>query len=472
MSDYYGKEYPQAVDAEAWLLGGILQDPKALSEILLILRHGKEFYLEKNQAVWNAMVKLYREGNPIDVLTISGILEKESKLAQVGGKDYIFSLMESVSSAANADYYANEIRDKYLLRTLISDSNTTIKESLDPAAETKEVLQSAEKRIIDLSTDAIKENIQHAGDIALNICDALATRQPDQLSGCPTNFRDLDELTNGLQKTDLIILGARPAMGKTAFALNLATNAAMFGKTVLFFSLEMDARQLVMRVLSSMAGINLVDMRRGKVSYSSNILLAKAKELGDMPLYIDDSSEAHALDLRSKCRVFKRKHNDKLDLVVVDYLQMMNISGKAENRNVGVGENSRMLKVLARELDVPVLALAQLNREVEKRPAGGGRPQLADLKESGSIEQDADMVWFIHRPVVEMQKKKGKDGHELVISEEEKREAWLMIAKHRNGPTGNIKLEFHGETTTFRDAIKTTLAVPPDDVNTLSGAYD
>jgi len=469
MSDYYAGKYPEAVDAEVWLLGGILQDPKALGEVSLILRHGTEFYLEKNQAVWNAMLELYREDSPINVLTVAAILEKAGKLAQVGGKDYVFSLMESVSSAANVDYYANEIRNKYLLRSLISASNETIRESLDPAATTKEVLQGAEKRIIDLSTDHIKENILFAGDIARDVLNTLAMRKHG-LSGCPTGFRDIDELTNGLQKTDLVILAARPAMGKTAFALNIAANAAALGKTVLFFSLEMDAQQLIMRVLSSMSEIDLSKVRHGKIaSEASKILLAKANELADMPLYIDDSSEAHALDLRSKCRVFKRKHNDNLDLVVVDYLQMMNIRGNAENRAVGVGENSRMLKVLAKELDVPVLALAQLNRNVENRPAAGGRPQLSDLRDSGSIEQDADMVWFIHRPIVANPKKKKEDDYEP--TEKEKREAYLIVAKHRNGPTAEIQMEFHGENTTFKDCIKYTSATPPDEVNAFSDTY-
>jgi replicative DNA helicase len=248
-------------------------------------------------------------------------------------------------------------------------------------------------------------------------------------------------------------------MGKTAFALNIATNAAKLGKTVLFFSLEMNAQQLVTRVLSSMSGIDQSNLRHGRNidSETSAVLLARAKELETMPLFIDDSSEVRAFDLLSKCRVFKRKHNNNLDLVVVDYLQMMKINSNAENRAVGVAENSRLLKVLAKELQVPVLALAQLNRNVENRPTGG-KPQLSDLRDSGSIEQDADMVWFIHRPAKE--KEKRKDDFEL--TEEEKRQAFLIVAKHRNGPTANIELEFHGEITTFKDHRYTPVSHPDD----------
>jgi replicative DNA helicase len=459
MSEYYS-EYPKASDAEVWLLGGILQDPRILGEISLILRHGMEFYLEKHQAVWNAMTKLYREGNPIDVLTIADILEKEGRLLAVGGKDYIFSLMESVPSAANADYYAEMIRNKYVLRSLISVSNETIKESLAPAAITEEVLQAAEKRIFDLTTDQVKENAEHAGDVAKEVMDMLAMRRHDQFSGCPTDFKDIDNLTNGLQKANLIILAARPSMGKTALALNIATNAARLGKTVLFFSLEMTAQDLVMRILSSMAEFDQSRLRQsGKVdSETTKILLARANELATMPLYIDDSSEARTFDLLSKCRVFKRKHNNSLDLVVVDYLQLIKVRGDAENRAVAVGEVSHALKVLAKELEIPVLALSQLSRKVEDRQQSAGRPQLSDLRDSGSIEQDADMVWFIHRPAKEKEKKKKDDGFE--ISEEEKRQAFLIVAKNRNGPTTDIELEFHEKITTFKDHRYTSAPYP------------
>jgi replicative DNA helicase len=464
MADNYSKEYPQAIDAEVWLLGGILQDPNAIDEITQILKHGTEFYLDKNRAVWNAMVNLYKTGSPIDVLTVADVLEKNGELAMVGGKDYVFSLMESVSSAANADYYAEIIRGKYILRTLISGSNETIRESLAPAAITAEVLQSAEKRIFELVTDQIKENALPAGEVARNVLDMLAMHQHGQLTGCPTDFKELDDLTNGLQKTDLIILAARPSMGKTALALNIATNAAKCGKTVLFFSLEMSADQLAMRVLSSMAEVDQGKLRRGQAgSEATKILLAKAEELATMKFFIDDSSEIRGFDLRSRCRVFERKHG-KLDLVVVDYLQLMKVRSDAENRAVGVMENSQMLKNLAKELRVPVLSLAQLNRNVENRTIGG-RPQLSDLRDSGSIEQDADMVWFIHRPAMEKAKKKKDDGYEP--TEEERRQAFLIVAKHRNGPTKDIEFEFHSEIATFKDHMFTPIQHPDD----FSGVY-
>ncbi len=462
----YNLEYPRALDAEVWLLGGILQDPKILGEISLILKHDAEFYLEKHQAVWNAMVKLYREDNPIDVLTIADVLEKEGKLLAVGGKDYIFSLMESVPSAANADYYAEIIRGKYILRTLISTSNETIKESLAPAAITEDVLQAAEKRIFDLTTDQVKENVEHAGDVAKDVMNMLAMRRHDQFSGCPTNFRAIDNLTNGLQKSNLIILAARPGEGKTSFALNIATNAARLGKTVLFFSLEMSPQELVMRILSSMAEFDQNRLRQsGRIdSETTKILLARANELSTMQLYLDNSTELRAFDLLSKCRVFKRKHNNNLDLVVVDYLQLMGIRSGAESRAVAVGEVSRSLKILAKELKVPVLALAQLNRKVEDRhTTGKGRPQLSDLRDSGSIEQDADMVWFIHH---HQEKKNKDDGFQPT---EDDRLRTLIVAKNRNGPTIDIELEFHREYTTFKDHIRTSAPYPGD--AGFNGAY-
>ncbi|MDR2999915.1 MAG: replicative DNA helicase [Fibromonadaceae bacterium] len=337
-----------------------------------------------------------------------------------------------------------------------------IRDFSKPEAEVEEVLKSAQKRIFDLTNDQIKENIQPAGDVAKIVLDKLVNRKHGDLSGCPTNFKDLDNLTNGLQRTDLIILAGRPGMGKTAFALNVATNTAILGKTVLFFTLEMSAEQIITRILSSMAGVDQKQLKHGQnviSTESSKKLMAMGQALEAMSLFIDDSSEACAFDLLSKCRIFKRKHNN-LDLVVVDYLQLMLKDGRAENEAVGIAENYRMLKVLAKELDVPVLVLSQLNRESDKRPGGGNKPQLSDLRGSGSIEQDADMVWFIHRPAYYNKQKEGDDGFE--ISEEDKLKASLIIAKYRNGPATSIDLEFHGEISTFEDRCFTPISHPDD----------
>jgi len=469
MSDYHVNSDPQSVDAEVWLLGAVFRDPRVLDEIALVLKNGTEFYNGKNQAVWDAMIALNKNGDPIDILTVCNILEKKGKLAEVGGKDYIFSISESVPSAASVEYYAEMIRGAYVLRSLRNASNDTIREATAPAAVPETVLQSAEKRIFDLATDQVKENAQQAGEVAEDVMHILLTRKHGDLSGCPTGFTELNALTNGLQPSDLLILAARPSMGKTALAINIATNAAMQGKTVLFFSLEMPAQLIVERVLSSVAGVNLSDLRKGKVYPDvQKTLFAMADELKERPFYIDDSIDAQGFDLLSKCRVFKRKHNNSLDLVVVDYLQLMKIRGNAERRDIGVAENSFMLKKIAKELQVPVLALAQLNRKVEDRAISGGRPQLSDLRDSGSIEQDADMVWFIHRPIVEeRKKKKGEDWNPTI---EAQRQAFLIIAKNRNGPTGEIELEFHGEITTFKDHLRTSAEPPPG--SSFSGAYE
>ncbi|MCL2259737.1 MAG: replicative DNA helicase [Fibromonadales bacterium] len=468
MSDYHVNSDPQSVDAEVWLLGAIFRDPRVLDEIAPILKNGAEFYNGKNQAVWDSMIALNKNGDPIDILTVCNMLEKKGKLAEVGGKDYIFSVSESVPSAASVEYYAEMIRGAYVLRSLRNVSNDIIKEAMAPAAIPRDVLQSAEKRIFELATDQVKENALQAGEVAHDVMHMLLTQKHGDLSGCPTGFTELNTLTNGLQNSDLIILAARPSMGKTALAINIATNAAMEGKTVLFFSLEMPAQLIVERVLSSIAGVNLSDLRKGKVySDVQKTLFAKVEDLKEKPFYIDDTIDMQAFDLLSKCRVFKRKHNNKLDLVVVDYLQLMKIRGDVERRDIGVAENSLMLKKLAKELQIPVVALAQLNRNVENRTVSGGRPQLSDLRDSGSIEQDADMVWFIHRPIVEeRKKKKGEDWNPTI---EAQRQAFLIIAKNRNGPTAEIELEFHGEITTFKDHLRTSIEPPPD--SSFSNAY-
>jgi replicative DNA helicase len=460
MPDFYYKEYPQDIDAEVWLLGGILQDPRALGEVSIILKHATAFSLEKHQAVWKAMVELSKKGDPIEPLSIANVLEKTGELSQVGGKDYIFRLMEEIPSAANIEYYAGIIKDKYILRSLILSSNQTIKDSLDPTAITENVLQATSQRVFDLITDNDKENVQPFGSVADAFLKKLLMRRHNELSGCPTGFSFLDNLTNGLQKTDLIILGARPSVGKTALGLNIATNAALLGKTVLFFSLEMSAEQIISRVLSSIAGIDLINLRNNRMdAETSKCLMMHAREMKDLPFFIDDTSNLRAFDAISRSRVFKKRYG-KLDLVIVDYLQLMDMPAKYENRAIGVGENSRMLKSLAKQLEVPVLALAQVSRGVESRPASDGIPKLSDLRDSGSIEQDADMVMFLHRV-----KPKNQKEEEYELSEEEKlerRKADLVIAKHRNGPIAKIKLEFQEEITTFKERLVTRDVHPND----------
>lgn len=435
MSDlpYQSPEVPQATDAEVLLLGGLLQDAEALLDITQILK-GDEFYQERHRFIWDAIIELSGNNTPFDIVTLSGTLEKKGQLALIGGKEYLLQLMESVASAANARWHADLIRQKSLLRGLITAANEIIRNALDPSAEPAHVLDRAEQKVFELAENQVRDSMRPARVLVETVLQTLDRQRKDQLSGCPTGFNDLDTLTNGLQPSDLIILAGRPAMGKTAFALSLAANAAItHGRKVAFFSLEMGGEQLVQRILCSQAQIDQSLLRSGRVPASDfHKIPMAAQPIMNSQLYIDDQPDLSITQLRSKCRTLKRKGG--LDLVIVDYLQLMD-TGKEENRAVAIGAVSRGLKILAKELKIPVISLAQLSRKAED-PHRKGRPMLSDLRESGSIEQDADMVWFIHRPW-------------YYNKEEPPRLAQLLVAKHRNGPVDDLNLTFISEYATF-----------------------
>lgn len=436
MSDslpYHTPEVPQANDAEVLLLGGLLQDAEAIMDITQVLK-GDEFYQERHRFIWDAMMELNAINTPIDIVTLSQKLEKNGKIAQVGGKEYLLQLMESVASAANARWHGELIRQKALLRGLITAANEIIRNALDPSAEPAHVLDRAEQKVFELAENQVRDSMRPARVLVETVLQNLDKQRGDALSGCATGFDDLDKLTNGLQPSDLIILAGRPAMGKTAFALSLAANAAInHGKRVAFFSLEMGGEQLAQRVLCSQAQIDQTALRSGRVPASEfHKIPMAAQPIMNSALFIDDQPDLSITQLRSKCRTLKRK--DGLDLVIVDYLQLMD-TGKEENRAVAIGAVSRGLKILAKELKIPVISLAQLSRKAED-PHRKGRPMLSDLRESGSIEQDADMVWFIHRPW-------------YYNKEEPPKLAQLLVAKHRNGPTEDINLTFIAEYATF-----------------------
>ncbi len=430
-------EPPHSLEAETSLLGGLLQDNDRVTDVLAMVKD-EDFYWEKHQNIFAAIVKLEEARSPIDVVTLSEALTADENLQKIGGREYLFSLMESVASAANVQWHAQIIKQKSLLRRLITQSNQTIRNALDPSAEPQDVLGKAEQGIFEISQQQVRDSLRPIAPILTTVLELIEKYRRDDLSGVPTGFRDLDKLTNGLQKTDFIILAGRPAMGKTAFALTLAANAAIHHrKKVAFFSLEMGAEQLVQRVLCSQAEIDMGLLRTGRLPKSDYQKIALyAQPIMESALYIDDQPNLSMSELRSKCRNLKRRQG--LDLIVVDYLQLME-TGKEENRAVAIGAISRGLKIMAKELQVPVLSLAQLSRKAED-PNRKGRPMLSDLRESGSIEQDADMVWFIHRPsVYDPNHEKGRNY------------AQLLIVKHRNGPCEDIDLCFHGSYATFRD---------------------
>jgi len=429
------RQVPQNIDAEINLLGGLIQDSEGFTEILAILEE-ESFFLEKHRIIWGALTALYRHGTIIDLVTMSTTLEQQGKLQLIGGKEYLFYLIESVASSANVLWHAEIIRKKYVLRKLISNSGDTIRAAQDPAADPDDILQESERQIFNLAEKQVRDSLRpietHITSLLLKLKD-----RKEGLTGCPTGFDALDTLTNGLQPSDLIVLAGRPGMGKTAFALSLASNAAInFGRKVAFFSLEMDGEQLVQRILSSRAQVNLSNLRSGRLSRDDyQKINAQVQPILESKVFVDDNSDLGIMELMSKTRSLKRKSG--LDLVIVDYLQLMK-TGKEENRAVAIGAISRGLKILAKDLRVPVIALAQLSRKAEEK--GRERPQLSDLRESGSIEQDADMVWFVERPVYRTH------------AEEDKYKAQLFVAKHRNGSVADIDLVFKPEFTTFYNA--------------------
>ena len=441
--EYSGRSAPQAAEAEVNLLGGVMQDSNVLSDVISLL-NPDDFYQERHKIIWAALQKLSQMNTPIDEVTLQNALEKEGKLEAVGGVEYLLKLIESVASGANARYHAEIIQKKAVLRRLINVSNEAIREAEDPTAEPDEIISKVEGSVMSLAEKQVKNSLRPAGDVVQEVLKAVENRR-DGLSGCPTGFTDLDRLTNGLQPSDLIILAGRPGMGKSAFALTLASNSSInYGKKVAFFSLEMGAEQLMQRIICSMAGLELSKFRAGHLNRDEFAKLpgTASRIVQANSLYVDDNLDLGIMELLSKCRSLKRKVG--LDLVIVDYLQLMK-TGKEENRAVAVGAISRGLKVLAKDLKIPVIALAQLSRKTEDRAdavrGGKTRPQLSDLRESGSIEQDADMVWFIERPFYR--------SHD----EADKNKAQLLVAKHRNGATADIDLTWIPQYTKFENYI-------------------
>ena len=420
-------------DAERYLLGGILRDPNVMSPVIEMVSEDEFFYLDRHQIIWHAMKDLYSAGTPIDMLTLPAQLEKMGKLQDAGGREYIFDLMESVASSANVEWNLEHLRDKYVLRKLIRMSSETIKKAMDASSAPDEVLQSAERDVFAIAETQVRNTLRPIENFMTPLLDRLNNRK-DGITGIPTGLTELDELTNGLQNSDLIILAARPGVGKTSFALTIAANAAIdYNRHVAFFSLEMDGVQLAQRLICSRAQVDQSKLRNGKLNREEmNKLIAAVAPINQAPLYVDDNADLGIMELMSKARDLKRK--GQLDMLLVDYLQLMK-TGKEENRAVAIGAISRGLKILAKELKIPVIALAQLSRKVEEK--GRERPQLSDLRESGSIEQDADMVWFVERPYVRTHK------------DEDKYKAELIVAKHRNGSVRDIDLSFVPEYTTF-----------------------
>lgn len=437
---------PQNLEAEASVLGALMIDKDAVIKIADVL-HSEDFYDDKNKAIFLAMLELYEKSQSIDILTVSNLLDEQKKLDFVGGSSYLASLVNSVPTAAHVAHYASIVRRKGTLRRLISAANDIVGLGYKEEDDIETVLDQAEQKLFGVSQKFMKQNFIPLTQVLHETFDRLDDlhKNKGQLRGIPTGYADLDKHLGGLQKSDLIILAARPSMGKTSLALDIARHVAVnHKKGVGIFSLEMSKDQLVDRLLSSESDVNLWKLRTGNLSEDgpNNDFQRIGEAMGrlsEAPIYIDDTAGANIMEIRTKARRLQSEHD--LGLIVLDYLQLMQ-GHNTENRVQEVSEISRALKQIARELNVPVVALSQLNRAVENRP--DKHPLLADLRESGSIEQDADVVMFIYRD--EMYK--GKESDKPNIAE-------IMISKHRNGPTGKVELFFDAEKTSFRNLDKT-----------------
>jgi replicative DNA helicase len=430
---------PHNLEAEQAILGGILLNNDAMNQIVDLLAPD-DFYREAHISLFEGMVALYNQGEPIDLITLSQHLNGKKLLDKVGGAEYLGSLVEAVSTSAGIAYHAEITKALSIRRKLISECSIISDSCFQETERTEDLLEMAEQSIFDIAEEQIREGFQNLQEVITSSFKRLESTAAIEgfVTGVPTGFDDFDRLTAGLQPSDLIIVAGRPSMGKTALALNIGYNAAArTSKAVAVFSLEMSKQQLGIRMLGFDAGVDATRLRTGFLRNEewSNLTEA-ANRLSELPIHIDDSSGISVLEMKAKCRRLKRKED--LSLVIVDYLQLIQGRRSAESRQLEISEISRALKAMAKDLDVPVLALSQLNRKVEDRP--NKRPQLADLRESGAIEQDADVIVFIYR-----------DEIYNPNSEENRNIAEIIVGKQRNGPTGYFKLTFQKELTRFRN---------------------
>jgi replicative DNA helicase len=433
-----GKVPPQSLDAEMSLLGAVLIDEEVLADASELVS-AKDFYDKRHQLIFAAMMRLYERHKPVDLLTLTEELKKKDDLETVGGSAYLTELTNYVPTAAHARAYAELVQQKAVRRRLIKASAEISEMGFDEETTTQELLEKAEAELFSVSDQSLKQDLISIESILTESFDRIEElhRNKGALRGIRTGYRDLDNMTAGLQRSDLIILAARPAMGKTTLVTNLAYNVATIAKLpVLFFSLEMSKEQLIDRMLADASGVDSWNIRTGNLSDEDFSKISEAMgEMAEAPIFIDDTPGLSVLEMRTKAR--RAAHDQPLGLIIVDYLQLMQASGNHNgNRVQEVSEISRGLKLIARELNVPLIALSQLSRSVESRTPP--IPQLSDLRESGSIEQDADIVSFIYRP-----------GYYEPDNPDVQNITDLIIAKHRNGPVGKVQLYFHPERLRF-----------------------
>jgi len=451
-SDDLSQLLPQDTQAEEAVLGAILVNPVSLTKIVELLKPDF-FYKTAHKHIYEAMLFLFNNNERIDIVTVSDVLNMNGKLETVGGRAFINDLSYRTITTANIEYYAKIVVEKAVKRALINAGSEIITTGYEPTPIT-ESLEKAERLIFDIASERTKNDLVHVKDLVLQSYDKIEFRynHRGELLGVPSGFYELDESTNGFQKSDLIILAARPSMGKTAFALNIAQNAAIRSKKpIAIFSLEMSKEQLVQRMLCSEAEVDTQRLRSGNMGTQDwDKLAAALNEFMEAPIYIDDTGGMSLTDLRAKCRRLAMMEKD-LGLIIIDYLQLMEGTGKDEQRIQQISAISRGLKTLARELNVPIIALSQLSRAVEAR--NDKRPMLSDLRESGAIEQDADIVMFIYRD--EYYKKDSEEEDKDIPRATTKGEAEIIIAKQRNGPVGTIKLLYQANITKFKNPANT-----------------
>jgi replicative DNA helicase len=433
---------PQAVELESAVLGELMMDRQALADVIDILSP-ETFYKSAHQLIFSAIHTLFHNSEPVDILTVVQRLKKDGKLEEAGGAFYVTQLTNRVASSANVEMHSRIIIEEFIKRQVIMVSTTTLQTAYEDTSDVFELLEVAEQGLFSVTQNTIKKNYESLRTLLGQAIEQIENSRDQKFKGVPSGFTRLDSITGGWQNADLVILGARPAMGKTSFMLSLARNACVeHGKPVAIFSLEMTSLQLVNRLISGEAEITAEKIRRGDFSENDfKELHSKIGKLVEAPMFIDDTPAISIFDFRAKAKRLKAQH--KIELIIIDYLQLMTAvsNGKNGNREQEVGLISRSLKAIAKELDIPIIALAQLSRAMEQR-GGNKHPQLSDLRESGSMEQDADLVMFIHRP-----------EYYGILADDDGNStqgiAEIIVAKHRNGRVGKENLMFIQQFTKF-----------------------
>jgi len=438
---------PHNLDAEKHLIGAILFNPEILGAIYEILKSDVYFYSSAHKKIYNAMLELYNNNEPIDAITLINCLNKKKELKICGGPQYIAEIVNAVTTISNAEYYARIIKEKYMLRSVITQMSAIIKNCYDENKPITEIINEAERSLFEIEEDSVKADYKKISAIVPDILTMLEklSKNRDLLPGVPSGYERLDKITLGFHKSDFIILGARPSMGKTSFALNIAFNAAYKHKVpTLIFSLEMNAESIVSRLFSIAGKINQKKLRSGILDEMDwQIIGHTAEQLYETDIYIDNTYGIDPVTMLSKIRRLKSECPE-LGLVIIDYLQLMRLRGRrVENKQQEISEISRALKGIARDMNLPIIALSQLSRQIETRPKNDRRPQLSDLRESGAIEQDADLVMFIYRD-----EKYNPDTPDKNIAE-------ILISKHRNGELGKVKLLFLEQMMVFENFLET-----------------